>query len=127
MLYYSPATSGFYDDEIHATLPGDAVMITADLHAQLLTDQSQGQMIAAGPDGTPVAVDRPTPTPEQAMADLRAQRDRLLRESDFSQFLDAPINDEQRAAWRVYRQALRDLPETAPDPLAVDWPAAPSN
>lgn len=127
MLYYSAETTGFYDDDIHASMPADVVPVTAETHSQLMTAQSQGQMIVAGPDGTPIAVDRPPPTPEQAMADLRAQRDRLLLESDFSQFPDAPLTDEQRAAWRAYRQALRDLPETASDPLAMEWPAAPSN
>lgn len=54
-------------------------------------------------------------------ATLRMERDALLAASDWVMLPDAPVTDQQRAAWREYRQALRDLPET---PDAV-WPAAP--
>lgn len=40
-------------------------------------------------------------------AKMRAQRDRLLSESDWTQVADAPVD---KAAWATYRQALRDLP-----------------
>lgn len=47
---------------------------------------------------------------EQRAANMRAQRNRLLNASDWTQTLDAPLTDEQRAAWATYRQALRDAP-----------------
>jgi hypothetical protein len=55
-------------------------------------------------------------------ARVRAQRDRLLSESDWTQVADAPVNKE---AWAAYRQALRDLPnqEGFPD---VDMPNDPN-
>jgi hypothetical protein len=40
-------------------------------------------------------------------ANVRAQRDQLLSESDWTQVADAPVDKE---AWAAYRQALRDLP-----------------
>ena len=57
---------------------------------------------------------------------MRRVRDALLARSDWTQTLDAPLTDEQRAAWATYRQALRDAPATwepgptwdAPDPPA---------
>lgn len=38
---------------------------------------------------------------------------------------DSPLGAEQKAAWGAYRQALRDLPETATNPSDVEWPVAP--
>jgi len=39
------------------------------------------------------------------------ERDKLLQESDWSEFPSVPMTDERREEWRVYRQALRDLPD----------------
>lgn len=41
-----------------------------------------------------------------------AKRDELLFRSDYTQLADAPFTSEQKQAWAVYRQQLRDLPET---------------
>lgn len=51
-------------------------------------------------------------TQEHLMAAIREHRDVLLAESDWTGAADAPITDEQRAAWQTYRQALRDFPAT---------------
>lgn len=46
---------------------------------------------------------------------MRAHRDRLLAESDWTQLPDAPVD---RDAWATYRQALRDFPATwTPGPV----------
>jgi len=47
------------------------------------------------------------PTDEEWLIAMRHQRDRLLTASDWTQTADAPVD---RAAWAVYRQALRDAP-----------------
>lgn len=60
--------------------------------------------------------------PKPTMFDVRAERDRLLAESDWTQLADSPVD---QVAWAAYRQALRDLPEAVADPAAVEWPAAP--
>ena len=57
--------------------------------------------------------------------EARAERDRLLDETDWTQVLDAPISPESREAFRVYRQALRDVPEQAGFPEAIEWPVMP--
>lgn len=44
---------------------------------------------------------------------LRSERDSLLKESDWTQMPDSPLTEEQKQEWQVYRQALRDLPQTA--------------
>ena len=53
---------------------------------------------------------------------IRSHRDMLLKESDWTQVADAPVD---QAAWATYRQALRDVPQQAGFPHEVDWPAKP--
>ena len=57
---------------------------------------------------------------------LRAERNQLLSECDWTQLPDAPVNKE---AWATYRQALSDLPQSAlavTDPGAVVFPTKPT-
>jgi hypothetical protein len=54
---------------------------------------------------------------------LRDQRNRLLADSDWTVLSDSPTST---AAWKTYRQALRDLPANTTDPTAPDWPTPPS-
>ena len=58
--------------------------------------------------------------------EARAQRDKLLAETDWTQVLDAPIDAETREAYRAYRQALRDIPEQEGFPETITWPELPS-
>lgn len=72
--------------------------------------------------------DEPPPPevePEITWAGIRSQRNWLLSESDWTQMADAPLTDQQRADWRAYRKALRDLPSSGKNPAAVTFPAAP--
>lgn len=62
----------------------------------------------------------------RALADLRAERNRRLAACDWTQAGDSPLGAELKAAWAAYRQALRDIPETAPDPAALEWPELPA-
>jgi len=54
---------------------------------------------------------------------IRAERNKLLVESDWTQLPDAPVD---AAAWATYRQALRDI-TTQADPFAIVWPESPSS
>ena len=53
---------------------------------------------------------------------VRAERDALLKATDWTQLPDVPPST--RALWTDYRQALRDVPEQA-DPFNIVWPVAP--
>jgi len=44
------------------------------------------------------------------MEDVRKKRNELLSKCDWTQMNDVKLEDE--AAWKVYRQALRDLPSS---------------
>jgi hypothetical protein len=58
--------------------------------------------------------------------EARLFRDRLLRDSDWTQLPDVQLTIEQQAAWAVYRQVLRDVPQQEGFPSNVNWPAIPS-
>ena len=53
---------------------------------------------------------------------IRAERNKLLVASDWTQLPDAPVD---AAAWATYRQALRDI-TTQANPFAIVWPESPS-
>ena len=58
--------------------------------------------------------------------ELRSLRDQKLTQCDWTQIADAPLTEEQKTAWRTYRQALRDLPANTEDPKNPVWPTAPT-
>ena len=58
----------------------------------------------------------------QAAQSVRSQRDSLLAASDWTQVPDAPVD---QAAWRTYRQALRDVTTQSGFPHEVTWPVKP--
>lgn len=49
-------------------------------------------------------------------------RNQLLEMSDWTQVADAPVD---KAAWAIYRQALRDVPKQEGFPENVIWPERP--
>lgn len=53
---------------------------------------------------------------------VRNERDRLLANCDWTQVVDAPVD---QTAWATYRQALRDLPDQEGFPFEVVYPDAP--
>lgn len=54
------------------------------------------------------------------------KRNKLLLESDWSQLPDAPLTSEQKAAWVIYRQSLRDIPTQEHFPRVITWPVKPN-
>lgn len=69
-----------------------------------------GQFIPPAPDTTELA------------AQVRAQRNILLADCDWTQLADAPVDS---AVWAVYRQELRDVPAQSGFPTDVIWPTPP--
>ena len=58
---------------------------------------------------------------EQATS-VRQQRGEKLKDSDWTQVADTPVD---KAAWATYRQALRDITSQAGFPWTIDWPEQP--
>lgn len=56
---------------------------------------------------------------------LRLERNKRLKETDWTIMENSPLSDSEKQEYIVYRQALRDLPEnsTYPD---ISWPVKPS-
>jgi hypothetical protein len=49
---------------------------------------------------------------------IRSQRNQMLKDSDWTQVADSPVD---KAKWAAYRQALRDI-TTQDDPFKIIWP-----
>jgi hypothetical protein len=60
-----------------------------------------------------------------AWGNIRAERDRLIGKTDWRILADVNQSSEERRAWLVYRQALRDITLQA-DPLNIAWPVPPT-
>lgn len=54
---------------------------------------------------------------------LRAERNARLAACDWTVLSDTPTST---AAWKTYRQALRDLPANTTDPYNPVWPTPPA-
>ena len=61
---------------------------------------------------------------EMDIRDVRGNRNRLLAESDWTQNRDVVLSND--AEWKIYRQALRDLPANTTDWTNPPWPTKPS-
>ena len=58
-------------------------------------------------------------------ASARQKRDRLIAATDYLVTPDYPISDDRLAKVKIYRQALRDIPEQAGFPRTITWPDKP--
>jgi hypothetical protein len=63
--------------------------------------------------------DAKTALDAQQAKSMRDQRDQKLKDSDWSQVADAPVD---KTVWATYRQALRDIPTQSGFPWEVTWP-----
>jgi len=55
-------------------------------------------------------------------AEVRAERNHRLADSDWTQLPDAPVD---RTAWATYRQQLRDVSKQSGFPWQITWPVEP--
>lgn len=69
-----------------------------------------------------------TKVDENVAVGVRATRNKLLDESDWTQMNDSPLDTAGKTAWATYRQELRDLSDHAnwPHLADEDWPTKPS-
>jgi len=88
---------------------------------KLIVDCETGETVEVDLTEEEIAALRPAE--EGAWETLRAERDRLLAASDWTVLGDSPT---PTAAWKTYRQALRDLPANTADPFNPVWPTPPS-
>ena len=62
---------------------------------------------------------------EQPWEELRLRRDQLLSDCDWVITMHKELGTNIPAAWKNYRQALRDLPANTEDPANPVWPTKP--
>jgi hypothetical protein len=94
-------------------------------------DQAIEKLVQAAPhlyDGMCCLVDVEPLTNEelQARVDtqwlvIRTQRNQMLKDSDWTQVADAPVD---KTNWATYRQELRDITKQT-DPFKIEWPKQP--
>jgi len=66
------------------------------------------------------------PIPDEVfLKELRNKRNFLLNSSDWVVVKAKETSTNISAAWKEYRQALRDLPANTTDPKNVTWPTRP--
>lgn len=63
----------------------------------------------------------PAITAEQRYAALRIIRNWMLVESDWTQVPDSPLSEEDKTAWRVWRQEMRDITSSISVDTVGDW------
>ena len=56
---------------------------------------------------------------------LRVERNKLLVESDWTQAVDSPLNEQKKNEWSVYRQKLRDITQSTKSINDAKWPDKP--
>jgi len=59
----------------------------------------------------------------EAAIEVRAKRDKLLSDTDWTQMIDVALSEEEKEKYRIYRQALRDIPQQQGFPYNVDFPS----
>lgn len=122
--------SGVTPPEGYASVPDTLDTAAYFAHNGFVTLTVEGNTVTAMEANTDAweAWKATLPDPSEALAEeARAKRDALLAASDWTQVLDAPIDADTREAYRVYRQALRDIPEQTGFPGTIDWPVEPAS
>lgn len=120
MYLYSPSTKSFYNFIINRNIPDDVIEITDNEHQMLLQALNNGKDVIVE-DGRYVIVDKAPAKP--TWESIRAKRNTLLKNTDYTQLLDWPGN---KVAWFNYRKELRELPQKFKNPEDVVWPTPPS-
>lgn len=57
--------------------------------------------------------------------EIRATRDKLLEETDWTQVTDTALTEEKQAEYKEYRQKLRDITVQEGFPYSVEYPKKP--
>ncbi|WP_404991315.1 tail fiber assembly protein [Cupriavidus pauculus] len=126
-VFYSKLTGGFYpedDRELYeeaGSWPADALEVPAERLALIQAQRSDGEVVADD-DGLPTVRLRSHSDLDLANI-VRAERDALIRATDWTQLGDVP--EETRLRYVAYRQALRDVPQQPGFPHAISWPVPP--
>lgn len=76
-------------------------------------------------DGKYQIIENPPVSLEILAENARLERDRKITETDYYMMSDYPLNPQNLEELKVYRQALRDVPQQEGFPRDVRWPDVP--
>lgn len=133
MKKYSPSNNAFYDTAINRDFPEDAINITEQAWADLLSGQAKGMLIACGADLRPCLTEQPLPTADELISQAEDRRSRLRAEADTiiqplqdANDLGIATDDEasQLIAWKKYRVMLMRV--STKEILNITWPEKPA-
>ena len=99
----------------------DGKWYTKHILGPVFTDRAATEDAPAQTAAEQEAEYKATKDAEQATS-VRQQRGEKLKDSDWTQVADAPVD---KAAWATYRQALRDVTDQEGFPWTIDWPTNP--
>lgn len=109
--------TGFYVEGIHENIPQPNIELTTEEWQQALSKDYK--VIDGKHTHSPFIQNQ-----EELLENIRKTRNALLSDSDWTQVEDSPLPQEKKAAWKNYRQELRDLTDL--DSLTtIIWPAQP--
>jgi len=62
---------------------------------------------------------------ENKAQEIRNERNQKLKDSDWTQLEDSPFDANTKENWRLYRAALREIPQQQSFPWDAQWPQEP--
>jgi len=105
------------NDDVAITVYGQKVPETHDFISlpEEFNDAPETASHARNDDGTYTFTENAAAVACRArwlLNDAISERTKMLTQTDWTQMPDSPLTEEKKAAWAVYRQALRDFPNT---------------
>ena len=76
---------------------------------------------------TPATPEQIAERTEAKAAAVRADRNQRLASCDWTQLADSPLDADGKAAWALYRETLRMVPQQQGFPWNVQWPPEPTS
>ena len=123
-MFYSPSTKSIYSSDLkYPVLPDDIIELTSvelkNLTVQINKNFKDVQVV----NGAIVYVDRIPISP--SWDEIRSKRNALLAACDWTQMINDVPSTVDIAAWKVYRQELRDITTSFTDTNKIIWPIPP--
>jgi hypothetical protein len=117
-IYFNPDKYGFYNTDSGVPVPEGSILVDQDQYLKFIHEMNNNNKKLVLVKGKLVLKNFVSKTTWDI---VRGKRNRLLRQSDYSQLPDYPGDSE---AWAKYRQELRDI-TTQKDPNEIVWPTKP--
>lgn len=113
-IYSSNSVRGFFDSNIHPSIPEDAVELSVEEHKALIDGQSEGKVITFPEAGKPFLAEQPKPTREQELARIRVEREVLFDTLDKAEMIATRRKNKALiAAIQTEKERLCNLPVEA--------------